>query len=96
MENVIYVCNDCLFYSNMDFWECPKCLDEVKVTQIGVKIIDKALTFTFYREDNINPEQCHKIVEHYVEQNEITHVSIYSQHNYQLDNIYFEVIVKLS
>jgi predicted ATP-dependent serine protease len=96
MKNYIYVCNDCFYTSNEDFWDCPKCLDETKVTQIQVKQSDKAIVFSFYKEDKLGAETCHNIVEHYVKSNEITYNLIYSQHNYQLEGIHFEVIVKLS
>lgn len=96
MLKTLYVCEQCHFFSDEEFWSCRNCKeDKSKVLHVSIKQYDNSFAFSFYDKETTY-ENCYDIVKNYLSHYEIKYVSMYSKHNFQLETSYFEVVVKLS
>jgi recombinational DNA repair protein RecR len=96
MNKTIYVCEKCKSYSSEDFWGCQKCQEvESKVLQVIIKDYKDSMIFSFINNETTY-EKCYAIVKEYLSSKNLKYDSMYSQHNYQLEVTYFDVVVRVS
>ena len=44
----LYICESCKYSSEDDFWDCPKCLEEVRVFEVEITHYETGCTVKFH------------------------------------------------
>lgn len=90
----LYICSNCLYINDGDFWECPKCHNESDVVQVRVKTFGMSQVLLSFNSTYIHYKEAEQYIKAIINERFPNMSIYYSQHSAILSGMILEFVIQ--